>query len=57
MWFWTGARWQFISLASPWIAIMTTANVPVSHAPPKQVIHEAPVAVPEYLARIREHCD
>jgi len=57
MWFWTGARWQFISLASPWFAIMTTANVPVSRTPPKQVIHEAPVAVPEYLARIREHCD
>jgi hypothetical protein len=54
MWFWNGTYWQFVSLAGPWFpAAASSISVP----PTRQTIHEMPVAVPEYLARIREHCD
>lgn len=54
MWFWNGTYWQFISMAGPWYQL-TYAGTPSPQ--PKQTIHEAPLAVPEYLARIREKCD
>ena len=55
MWFWNGIYWQFLSLSGPWYPVLSanTASLPA----PRQTIHEMPVAVPEYLARIREHCD
>lgn len=56
MWFFNGHHWQFVSLSSPWWT--NFAVIPTQTAkPPKQTIHEMPVAVPEYLARIRERCD
>jgi len=55
MWFFNGTGWQFVSLASPAWTCFTIAAT--SKAAPKQTIHEMPVAVDEYMARIREHCD
>jgi len=58
MWFWNGAYWQFASLVRTWYSVVTV-NVPATAppSPPRQVIHEAPIAVSEYVARIREKCD
>lgn len=55
MWFWNGIYWQFLSLSGPWYPVLSanTASLPA----PCQTIHEMPVAIPEYLARIRENCD
>ncbi len=50
MWVWNGIRLQFVSLTSPWWQTVLAPQ-------PRQTIHEMPVPVPEYLARIREHCD
>lgn len=55
MWYFNGTGWRFISLASPvWTRTITITTSP---PPPRQTIHEMPLAVDEYVARIRENCD
>lgn len=53
MWVWNGWGWRFISLTGQW----TTTTTTWTPDPRPSTIHEMPVAVDEYVARIREKCD